>query len=380
MPQNFKAIPFIDLQAQRAQIAKEIMTSVQRVIESGQYILGPEVTKLEQELCNFTGVKHSIGCSNGTDALSMVLMAQSIGPGDAVFVPTYTFAATAEVVALRGATPVFVDVDSKTFNMNPISLERSIQHITKDKALKPKGIIAVDLFGQPADLKTIDTIAERYGLWMMVDAAQSLGATIDGISTVSFGLAATTSFFPAKPLGCYGDGGAIFTNDDDLKEKLISIRVHGQGADRYDNVRLGLTGRLDTLQAVILLEKLKIFPSELESRAKVAARYSTLLQNVAQVPHLDPSLVSTWAQYTILLDNRDQVAQHLKEKGIPTMIYYLKALHQQQAYKHYPQDPQGLGVSESLCHQVLSLPMHPYLTEEVQDYIVEAVKEAVVNR
>ncbi len=376
LQKSFQTIPFIDLQAQRLRIADQIMTGVQRVIESGQYIMGPEVSQLEAELSKFAGVKHTLGCSNGTDALSMSLMALEVGPGDAVFVPTFTFAATAEVVALRGAVPFFVDVDPRTFNMDPVSLERSIAHVVKEGNLKPKGIIAVDLFGQPADLKAISAIAERYGLWVMVDAAQSFGATLEGVSTVNYGLVATTSFFPAKPFGAYGDGGAIFTNDNDLKEKLVSIRIHGQGVDRYDNIRLGITGRLDTLQAAILLEKLKIFPSELESRSKIARRYSILLEDVVEVPHLPSTMTSAWAQYTICLDNRDKVAAHLKAKGIPTMIYYLKGLHQQQAYRQYPIDPAGLKISEALCHRVLSLPMHPYLTEDVQDYIVEAVKGA----
>jgi len=373
----FSNIPFIDLQAQRAKIAPQILESVQRVIEGGHYIMGPEVLQLEAELSKFAGVKYAIGCSNGTDALSMPLMALEIGPGDAIFVPTFTFAATAEVVALRGATPVFVDVNASTFNMDPISLERAIAHVTKEKKLVPKGIISVDLFGQPADLKTIGSIADKYGLWVMIDAAQSFGATLDSVHTVNFGLVASTSFFPAKPLGCYGDGGAIFTNNDDLKAKLTSIRVHGQGSDRYDNVRIGINGRLDTLQAAILIEKLKIFPAELDSRSRIAARYSTLLQDVVKVPYLAPNKTSAWAQYTLCLENRDHVAAFLKAKGIPTMVYYPKALHQQGAYRHYPQDPQGLSVAETLCQQVLSLPMHPYLEEDVQDYIVAAVREAV---
>lgn len=367
-------INFIDLNAQRARLGSKIDTAVMQVINSGQFILGPEVNELERRLAAYTGVKHAITCASGTDALYMVLLAKNVGPGDAVFVPTYTFAATAEVVALAGATPVFVDVLESSFNMDPKSLDEAIEMVKADGTLTPKAIIPVDLFGQPADYEAIGEVANRHELWVMVDAAQSFGATLKGEHTTAMFEAATTSFFPAKPLGCYGDGGAIFTNSDELADLLLSVRVHGQGDDKYNNIRLGINGRLDTVQAAILLEKLNIFDDELDARQKVADKYNAGFADMAVVPQLDEHKTSSWAQYTLRVENRNELVEALKAESIPTAIYYPIPLHKQTAYKHYPVAPNGAPVSEMLAAEVLSLPMHPYLDEVTQDHIIEKVR------
>ena len=372
-------VPFIDLAAQRARLGKSIDESVSRVLTHCQFINGPEVTTLEAQLAAFSGAKHVVSCASGTDALLMVLMARQVGPGDAVLCPSFTFCATGEAVALVGATPVFVDVDEATFNMDPASLKRGIA-TAKARGLKPRAVIVVDLFGQSADHDAIAAVAEAEGVFVLDDAAQGFGASYNGRKLGTFGLATATSFFPAKPLGCYGDGGAIFTDDDDLAEVLRSIRVHGQGSDKYDNVRLGITGRLDTMQAAVLIEKLKIFEDEIAARNRIAERYARGLGNVVTVPRLAAGCTSVWAQYTIRLPkgtDRDGFAADLKAQGVPTAIYYTKSMHQQTAYKHYPVADGGLSASERLSEDVISLPMHAYLDEPTQDRVIKAVRGAL---
>jgi dTDP-4-amino-4,6-dideoxygalactose transaminase len=372
-------VPFIDIGAQRRRLGKSIDDAVARVLTHCQFINGPEVTELEARLAEFSGAKHVVSCASGTDALLMVLMAKNIGRGDAVICPSFTFCATGEAVALTGATPVFVDVDEATFNIDATSLKNGIA-AAKKQGLKPRAVIPVDLFGQSADHDAIAAVAEAEGLFVLDDAAQGFGASYKGRRLGTLGHATATSFFPAKPLGCFGDGGAIFTDDSELAETLRSIRVHGQGSDKYDNVRLGLTGRLDTMQAAILLEKLKIFDDEIAARNKVAERYARGLGNVVTVPHLAAGCSSVWAQYTIRLPkgvNRDGFAAALKAQGIPTAIYYVKSMHQQTAYRDYPVAEGGLPVSEQLSDDVISLPMHAYLDEPTQERIIRAVRGAL---
>jgi len=372
-------IPFIDIVAQRQRLGRSIDEAVSRVLAHCQFINGPEVTALEAELAKFSGARHVIACASGTDALLMVLMAKQLGPGDAVLCPSFTFCATGEAVALTGATPVFVDVDEATFNMDAASLERGIA-TAKRLGLKPKAAIPVDLFGQSADHDAVGAIAAAEGLFVLDDAAQSFGASYKGRRLGTFGLATATSFFPAKPLGCFGDGGAIFTDDDELAERLRSIRVHGQGSDKYDNVRLGLTARLDTMQAAILIEKLGIFEDEIAARNEIAERYARGLGNVVTVPRLAEGCTSVWAQYTIRLPkgaNRDGFAAALKAQGIPSAIYYQKSMHQQTAYRDFPVADGGLPVSERLSDDVISLPMHAYLDEPTQARIIAAVRGAI---
>ena len=377
MPPN--PVPFIDIGAQRRRLGKSIDAAVARVLTHCQFINGPEVTELEARLAEFSGAKHVVSCASGTDALLMVLMAKNIGRGDAVICPSFTFCATGEAVALTGATPVFVDVDAATFNIDATSLKNGIV-AAKKQGLKPRAVIPVDLFGQSADHDAIAAVAEAEGLFVLDDAAQGFGASYKGRRLGTLGHATATSFFPAKPLGCFGDGGAIFTDDSELAETLRSIRVHGQGSDKYDNVRLGLTGRLDTMQAAILIEKLKIFDDEIAARNEVAERYARGLGNVVTVPHLAAGCSSVWAQYTIRLPkgvNRDGFAAALKAQGIPTAIYYVKSMHQQTAYRDYPVAEGGLPVSEQLSDIVISLPMHAYLDEATQERVIKAVRGAV---
>jgi dTDP-4-amino-4,6-dideoxygalactose transaminase len=374
-----ETVPFIDIGAQRRRLGKSIDEAVGRVLAHCQFINGPEVTQLETLLAKFSGAKHVVSCASGTDALLMVLMARNVGPGDAVICPSFTFCATGEAVALTGASPVFVDVDEATFNMDAASLKRGIA-AAKKQGLKPKAVIPVDLFGQSADHDSIGAVAEAEGLFVLDDAAQGFGASYKGRRLGTYGHATATSFFPAKPLGCFGDGGAIFTDDAELAATLRSIRVHGQGSDKYDNVRLGLTGRLDTMQAAILIEKLKIFDDEIAARNQVAERYARGLGNVVTVPHLARDCSSVWAQYTIRLPkgvDRDGFAATLKAQGIPTAIYYVKSMHQQTAYRDYPVAEGVLPVSERLSDDVISLPMHAYLDEPTQDRIIRAVRSAV---
>ena len=373
-------VAFIDLGAQRRRLGSAIDEAVGRVLTHCQFVSGPEVAKLEADLAAFCGAKHVVACASGTDALLMVLMAKEIGPGDAVLVPSFTFCATGEVVALTGATPVFVDVDETTFNIDVASLKRGIATARK-AGLKPKAIIPVDLFGQSADHDAVAKVAAEEGLFVLDDAAQGFGATYKGKRLGTFGLATATSFFPAKPLGCFGDGGAIFTDDASLAEALRSVLVHGQGSEKYDNIRLGLTGRLDTMQAAILIEKLKIFPDEIEARNRVASYYAKGLDGVVNVPKVPEGNVSVWAQYTIRVKDgtREAFAEALKARGVPTAVYYPKSMHQQTAYRHFPVAEGGLPVCEKLSRECISLPMHPYLDTATQDRIISAVRDAVAG-
>ena len=366
-------LAFIDLAAQRHRVAAEIDAAIAVVLDHGKFVMGPEVTQLEAELGEFTGAAHTITCASGTDALVLALLAHGVGPGDAVVVPTFTFASTAEAVALLGATPVFADNEPDGFNVDPASVEAALA-VASDAALRPVGIIPVDLFGLPADYPAIDAIAADHGLWVVADAAQSLGgATAEG-RVGSLAAVTTTSFFPAKPLGCYGDGGAVFCTDAAFDGVLRSLRVHGQGSDKYDNVRIGINGRLDTLQAAILLVKLGIFADEIERRQTVARRYEELLDDVVVTPAVPEGSGSAWAQYTIRVADRDRVAAGLRDRGIPTAVYYPRPLHRQTAYAAYPAAP-SMASSEQAADEVLSLPMHPYLAAGDQERIAAAVRE-----
>ncbi len=370
---------FIDLQAQRARMGDRVDEAIRKVLDSGAFIMGPEVRILEEQLANFIGARYGLGCASGTDALQLPLMAWGIGPGDAVFTPSFTFAATAEVVCLIGASPVMVDVLPDSFNIDPDNLEAAICAIKDEGKLRPRAIIAVDLFGQPADYPALRAIARKHDLKLIADSAQSFGATRDERHPISWADVTTTSFYPAKPFGCYGDGGAAFTNDSELQEAMISLRNHGAGEDRYNNVRIGLNSRLDTIQAAVLLEKFAIFPEEIELRNKAAEYYSKGLRGPVYVPELSEGCVSVWAQYTIRTDRRDALALALKDQGIPTAIHYPKPLHQQTAYKDYPQTPGGLPVCDELAAQVISLPMHAYLAREGQDKVIGAIRDFVGN-
>jgi dTDP-4-amino-4,6-dideoxygalactose transaminase len=372
-------IEFIDLGAQRRRLGRRIDEAVLRVIDHGKYIMGPEVAAFERELAAFCGARHVLSCANGTDALGLALMAKELKPGQAVLVPSFTFAATAEVVAWFDAVPVFVDVREDSFNMDPASLEAGIATAQR-LGLEAVGVIPVDLFGLPAAYDEILAIAAAHRLWVICDAAQSFGAAHRGRKIGTLGDITTTSFFPAKPLGCYGDGGAVFTDDDEVATVLKSLRVHGQGNDKYDNVRIGMNARLDTIQAAVLSAKLSIFADEIAARDRIAAQYGEMLQEFVTVPRIPPGLTSVWAQYTVRLPagcDRDRAAAALKTAGIPTAIYYAKPLHRQTAYRDYPVAGNGLPVSDRLAAEVLSLPMHPYLDERAQRRIVDALRIAL---
>ena len=371
-------IPFIDLAAQRRRLGPAVDAAVSRVLTHCQFILGPEVRTFEEELAAFCGAKHAVTCASGTDALVLALRAFGVGPGDAVICPSFTFCATAEVAVLVGATPVFVDVDPVTFNIDVKGIAGAIE-AAKQAGLTPKAIIPVDLFGLPADHPRIAAIAEAENLFVLDDAAQGFGAMHHNRRLGTFGHATATSFFPAKPLGCYGDGGAVMTDDANIADLMRSIRVHGQGSDKYDNVRIGLASRLDTIQAAVLSEKLKIFPDEIEARNAIARRYTRELGDVAIVPAVPDGLTSVWAQYTIRLapGRRDALAAALRVQGIPTAIYYPIPLHKQGAYRSYPVSRSGLANSERLADEVISLPMHAYLEEETQARIIDAVGTAL---
>lgn len=372
-------IAFIDLKSQRKRLGQRIDAAVARVLDHGAYILGPEVDELEKRLAAFAGAKHCVSCANGTDALALALMAWGVKPGDAVFVPAMTFVATAEAVAWLGATPVFVDVLADTFNLDPASLDAAIPAAVK-AGLKPRAVIPVDLYGQPADYGAIGEVAKRHGINVLADAAQSFGATLKGRRVGALAPMTATSFYPAKPLGCYGDGGAVFTDDAALAEALRSLRVHGQGRDKFESVRIGVNGRLDTIQAAILLEKHAIFPDEIVARDEIAARYTAALAGVAQTPRLIPGATSVWAQYTLVTPDRDRLRAGCREAGVPTVIYYPIALSRQPAYKHFPTAPGGVPVAERLSREVVSLPMHPYLDAASQDRVIAAVRAAMDKR
>jgi UDP-2-acetamido-2-deoxy-ribo-hexuluronate aminotransferase len=373
---------FIDLKKQYEVIEKNINIRFQEILQDSRFIMGKEVRELEEILANYVGVKHCITCANGTDALQLALMAKSIGEGDAVFVPSFTFYATSEAVSFIGATPVFVDVKHGTFNLDPDKLETAIQGVQRERRLKPKAVIPVDLFGLPAEYDKIRKITEKYGMIIVEDAAQGFGGSINGKKACSFGDISTTSFFPAKPLGCYGDGGAIFTNDEQAADLINSLKIHGKGRDKYQNTRVGMNSRLDTLQAAVLLEKIKIFDSELEERNKIASLYEEGLINVLSVPKVERSAehtcFSSWAQYTLKAKSeaeRTMIMSHLKEKKIPAMIYYPIPLHKQEVYADYITTYCDLSVSEDISKRVFSLPMHPYLEEAEAAYIIETVLE-----
>jgi len=370
-------IPFIDLKRQFRALEPSIRARIDRVLEHGQFVLGPEIHELEAALARFAGVRHAITCSSGTDALLMPLMAWGIGRGDAVVTTPFTFIATAEVIALVGATPVFVDIDPRTFNLDPERLEETIEVVKREGELRPRAIIAVDLFGLPADYDALQDIAARHGLFLLEDAAQSFGATYRDRPAGGFGHAAATSFFPAKPLGCYGDGGAVLTGDEQLAETLRSIRVHGKGSDKYDNVRVGLNARMDTLQAAIVLAKLEVFPAELKARQSVAQGYTEMLVGSVEVPYVPEECMSAWAQYSILVDDRARVQQGLAHRGVPTAIYYPKPLHLQTAFEYLGYRIGDFPRSEAVSERIVSLPFHPYLEETDISRIVDGLCEAL---
>lgn len=370
---------FRDLKKQYQVLKPQIDQAVTRVMSDANFISGSQVSALEERLAKYVGVKHCISCGNGTDALKLAEMALGIGPGDAVFVPDFTFFSSAETVADLGATPVFVDVCRGTFNINPASLEREIESTAAQGSLKPKAVVAVDLFGQPANYPELRKICNKYGLTLIEDGAQGFGGRINDKVACSFGDISTTSFFPAKPLGCYGDGGAIFTDNDEIAGLILSLRVHGKSPeDKYNNLRLGMNSRLDTIQAAVLDVKLTAFEDyELEAVNRAAQMYDQRLAGKLRTPAVPQGFYSSWAQYTLRLDSREQrdaLQAALKAKGIPTMVYYPRGMHQQGAFSHLPYNGQ-CPVSEELCSCVLSLPMHPYLTEEDVDFVSSAVLE-----
>lgn len=367
---------FIDLAAQYQSLKNKIDARIQAVLDHGQYIMGPEVRQLEQGLAEYVGVKHVVSCANGTDALQLALMVLGIKKGDAIFCPTFTFFASAEAISFVGAIPVFVDVDTETFNLCPNDLEAKIRSVRQEGKLNPAAVMVVDLFGLPADYPKLEVLAEQHGLRIIEDAAQGFGGSIKGRMACSFGDIAITSFFPAKPLGCYGDGGAVFTNDDDLAELVQSLRVHGKGQDKYDNVRIGMNSRLDTIQAAILLEKLAAFPQELEHRQMLAQSYTTALKGCLKTPVVPVGFSSSWAQYTLQSDERDVLMAKLKEQGIPSTVYYDRCMHQQTAYKN-SQTYGSLTVAEQLAKTVFSIPMHPYMPHEESTKVIQNIEQAL---
>lgn len=370
---------FRDLKKQYQVLKNDIDSAITSVVAGGYYISGPEVKELETMLAEYVGVKHCITCANGTDALLLALRAWNIGPGDAVFVPDFTFFSTGEVVSQLGATPIFVDVKSDTFNIDSASLSMAVEKVISEGKFKPKAVAPVDLFGQPADFDSVRKVSEKYGLKILEDGAQGFGGEIRGKKACSFGDISTTSFFPAKPLGCYGDGGAVFTDDDEAAALIRSLCIHGKGNDKYNNLRIGYNSRLDTLQAAVLKVKFKAFKDyELDDINKAAERYREKLSGVVVTPKVLNGYLSSWAQYTILLntsEQRDKLQAFLKEKGIPSMIYYPRPMHKQGAFENFDTVKTSLSVTEGICGRVLSLPIHPYLEEKDQDEVVNAVKE-----
>jgi len=360
-------IQFIDLGAQQKRIRDRVKLRVNAVLDHGHYIMGPEVQELEVQLASYIGTKHCITCSSGTDALLMVLMAHGVGPGDAILTTPFTFISTVEVIMLLGARPLFVDIDPQTYNVDPNKISKTVRDAQKDNQYKVKGIIPVDIFGLPANYPEIEAAAAEYGFWVLEDGAQSFGGSISGQKACSFGNAATTSFFPAKPLGCYGDGGAIFTNSDSLAELMVSIRVHGKGVNKYDNIRIGLNGRLDTLQAAILLEKFQILDEEIKQRDSIANRYEELLDGMVTTPIIPDDFRSAWAYYSVLTESeqkRKELMALLKKQGIPTAVYYPKPLHFQQVSSHLGYNKGDFPVAEDVSSRIFSLPMHAYLEDE----------------
>ena len=379
-------IPFIDLQAQRRRLGQPLEEAILKVVRSGAYVMGPEIAELEAKLAAFGQAPHALSCGSGTEALVLPLMAWGVGPGDAVFCPSFTFAATAEAPALVGASPVFVDIDPATYNLAPDSLEAAIAAVKANGELNPRVVIAVDLFGQPADYPRIAEIARRHGLNLIADSAQGFGCTLGGRHPIRWADVSATSFFPAKPLGAYGDAGAVLSKDAGLHERMVSLRVHGQATPsdlegqrfahdgKYLNLRIGMNGRMDTLQAAVLLQKLTIFEDEIEARNRIARRYAEGLDGVVVTPRVIEGGVSVWAQYTIETDGRDGLAEALRAQGVPTAVYYPIPIHRQRPYAAYPTAPDGLPVTEAKAGRVISLPMHPYLSDADQDLIVGAVR------
>lgn len=382
-------IPFIDLQAQRRRLGQPLEDAILKVVRSGAWVMGPEIAELEKKLAAFGRAPHVLSCGNGTEALMLPLMAYGIGPGDAVFCPSFTFAATAEVMPLVGATPVFVDIDPETYNLDPASLQAAIELVKREARLTPRAIIAVDLFGQPADYPALRRIADKHGLKLIADSAQGFGCTLNGEHPLNWADVATTSFFPSKPLGAYGDAGAVFSKDARFHDLLISLRVHGQGVPsdaesqafshdpKYLNLRIGMNARMDTLQAAVLLQKLTIFEDEIAARNRVADRYAQGLSDLVTTPKVIDGGVSIWAQYTIETDDRDGLAAHLKTQEIPSAVYYPIPIHRQAVYAAYPTAPDGLPVTDAKADRVISLPMHPYLTEDDQDAVIGAIRSFV---
>ena len=371
---------FIDLHRQYDQIDEKVKSGILNVLDHKRFIMGQEIKDLEARLAEYVGVKHAICCASGTDALVIPLLAYGVEKTDAVFVPSFTFFASAESVSLAGGTPVFVDCEEDTFNMSVESLMKAIAHVKAEGKLNLKGIIAVDLFGLPADFEAIKEIADEHGMFLMEDGAQGFGGNIGGKKACSFGNVASTSFFPAKPLGCYGDGGAIFTNDDELAAKIHSIHIHGQGTDKYDNVRMGLNSRLDTMQAVVLDAKLDIFDDELVKRNKVASMYTEELKDVLDTPVVPEGFYSSWAQYTLKVkdgQSREEILEKLKEEGIPTAVYYRIPIHQSTAYKEIAGNQIELPVTEKIAKRVFSIPMHPYLEEKEIKQVCDAIKKVI---
>ena len=378
-------IPFIDLQAQRKRLGQPLEDAILKVVRSGAYIMGPEIAEFERQLSAFGQAPYALSCGSGTEALVLPLMAWGIGPGDAVFCPSFTFAATAEAMPLVGASPVFVDIDPETYNLDPESLQAAM----REGKLTPRAVIAVDLFGGPADYPAIARVCAKHGLKLIADSAQGFGCTLGGHHPIHWADVATTSFFPAKPLGCYGDGGAVLSKDERLHDLLVSLRVHGQAVKsdiegktfehdpKYLNVRIGMNSRMDTLQAAVLIEKLKIFEDEIAARNRVADRYAAGLGDLVKTPNVLEGGVSVWAQYTIELEGRDALAPYLRERGVPTAVYYPIPIHKQGVYSVYPTAPGGLPVTEAKAGQVISLPMHPYLAEDDQDQVVAAIRAFV---
>jgi dTDP-4-amino-4,6-dideoxygalactose transaminase len=381
-------IPFIDLQAQRARLGQPLEDAILKVVRSGAYIMGPEIAQFEKELGAFGDAPFVLSCGSGTEALQLPLMAWGVGPGDAVFCPSFTFAATAEVMPLVGASPVFVDILDGTYNLDPIALDAAIEAVKAEGKLTPKVVIAVDLFGQPADYPAIAAVARKHGLKLISDSAQGFGCTLNGQHPIHWADVTTTSFFPAKPLGCYGDGGAVLCKDERLHDLLVSLRVHGQAVKsdlegktfdhdpKYLNLRIGMNSRMDTIQAAVLLQKLTIFADEIAARNRVADRYAAGLGDVVKVPKVIDGGVSVWAQYTIETDDRDGLIAHLKGQDVPTAVYYPIPIHRQDVYSVYPA-PGGLPVTDAKSKLVMSLPMHPYLTQDDQDRVIAAIRAYV---
>ncbi|MFC1585846.1 DegT/DnrJ/EryC1/StrS family aminotransferase [Fibrobacterota bacterium] len=375
---------FIGLKSQYEGLKSGIQERINTVLEHQRFIMGPEVEELERQLAAFAGTRYCVSCASGTDALLMALMSKDVGPGDAIFTTSFSFIATAEVISFLGATPVFVDIDVRTFTMDTEKLKEAVETVKaggkpspgSPAGLKPTGIIPVDLFGLPADYEILEPYAKEEGLFILEDAAQGFGSSINGKKAGSFGDVAATSFFPVKPLGCYGDGGAVFTYDDDTAATIQSIRTHGKGSEKYDNVRIGINGRLDTLQAAILLSKLEVFAEEFQTRQDMAARYSEGLKDLVTVPHVPEGYKSAWAQYSVLSPLRGEIMSGLKERGVPTAVYYPKPLHQQTAFAELRYEEGHLPVSEKVSKEIFSLPMHPYLRERDQNEIIDVIATA----